>query len=39
MIASVQPPGDAARHRYLDEMRAGFEALAAQIDAVLKRSQ
>jgi integrase len=27
------------RHRYLDEMRAGFEALAAQIDAVLKRSQ
>ena len=27
------------RHRYLDEMRAAFEVLAAQIDAVLKRSQ
>jgi integrase len=27
------------RHRYLDEKRAGFEALAAQIDAVLKPSR
>src|SRR5215510_12254244 len=27
------------RHRYLDEMLAVFEALAAQIDAVLKRSR
>jgi integrase len=27
------------RHRYLEEMRAAFEALAAQIDAVFKRSQ
>jgi len=27
------------RHRYLDEMRAAFEALAAQIDAVLQRSR
>src|SRR5262245_3891900 len=27
------------RHRYLDEMRAAFEALAAQINAVLKRGQ
>jgi hypothetical protein len=27
------------RHDYLDQMKGAFEALAAQINAVLKRSQ
>jgi hypothetical protein len=27
------------KHQYIDEMRAAFEALAKEIDAVLKRSQ